>query len=213
MYVPSAFAEQRVEVLLGFITKHGFATLVTCGGGAGGEMTASHVPMLLLPPRGDGRFGTLQMHLARQNEQCAALAEGQPVLAIFQGPHGYISPRWYKQPVNVPTWNYVVVHAHGTPRTMDDDALRAHLHELVAKYEPAPRDGGWDAHALPAEVIDKLQRQVMGFEIDIARLEGKWKLGQNRTAEDRQGAIDGLRQSGDADASVLADWMAAALRR
>ena len=216
MYVPSSFAEQRPDVLREFMTKHGFATVVT----GGDAMTASHLPMLLLPARGGGsgggdhgRFGTLQTHLARQNEQCAALAAGQPVLAIFHGPHAYVSPRWYTNAVSVPTWNYVVVHAHGTPRAMGDDALRAHLHALVAKYEPAPRDGGWDAHALPADVMDKLQRQVIGFEIEITRLEGKWKLGQNRTSEDRQGAIDGLRQSGDADARVLADWMAVTLRR
>jgi len=223
MYVPSSFAEQRLEVLLEFITKHAFATLVSGGvtvgvgggtnSGADGEMTASHVPVLLLRAHGGGRYGTLQTHLARQNEQCQSLATGQPVLAIFQGPHAYISPRWYANPLSVPTWNYVVVHAHGTPRVMDDGALRAHLHALVAKYEPPPRDGGWDARSLPADVMDKLQRQLMGFEIEIARLEGKWKLGQNRTTEDRQGAIDGLRQSGDAEASIVADWMAAALRR
>jgi transcriptional regulator len=212
MYVPSLFTEQRNDVLREFMSKHAFATLVT----GGDVMTASHLPMLLLPPRPDGdadRFGTLQTHLARQNEQCEALSSGRPVLAIFQGPHAYVSPRWYTNPVSVPTWNYVVVHAYGTPRAMNDDALRAHLHALVAKYEPPPRDGGWEAHALPPDVMDKLQRQVMGFEIEITRLEGKWKLGQNRATEDRQGAIDGLRQSGEADARVLADWMAAALRR
>jgi transcriptional regulator len=167
--------------------------------------------MLLLPA--SGRFGTLQTHLARQNEQCAALAVGEPVLAIFQGPHGYVSPRWYKNPVSVPTWNYVVAHAYGRPRVMEDAVLRAHLHALVAKYEPKG-DGGWDAaRALPGEVMDKLLGQIVGFEIEITRLEGKWKLGQNRTAEDRQGAIDGLRQGGDAESTTLAEWMAAALRK
>src|SRR5688572_9829340 len=108
MYVPSAFAEERLDVLHEFIATHDFAALVT-GGAEGGDLVASHLPMLLLPTR--GKLGTLQAHLARQNQQWRALADGTPVLAIFQGPHGYISPRWYKQPVSVPTWNYAVVHA------------------------------------------------------------------------------------------------------
>ncbi|MEA2710096.1 MAG: transcriptional regulator [Phycisphaerales bacterium] len=206
MYVPSAFAEERLDVLHEFVSTHDFATLIT---NAGGEMVASHLPMLLLPTR--GRYGTLQVHLARQNEQWHALEAGEPALVIFQGPHAYVSPRWYRNPISVPTWNYVVVHAHGTPRAMDDAALRDHLIALVSKYEP--RDGGWDVGALPGDVMDKLQGQVVGFEIEIARLQGKWKLGQNRTVEDRQGAIAGLRQDGaDTGAIALAEWMAAALR-
>ena len=206
MYVPAAFAETRIDLLHEFVAKHGFATLIS---GAGESMTASHLPVVLLRERG-GRFGTLQVHLARPNEQCAALAGGEPVLAIFHGPHAYVSPRWYRNPVSVPTWNYVVVHAHGTPREMDDPALRAHLHALVAKYEPPVE--GWEPGALPGDVFAKLQQQVVGFEIELTRLDGKWKLGQNRTPEDRRGAIDGLRQSGDAESAVLAEWMAARLR-
>ena len=205
MYVPSAFAEERIEVLHEFIVTHSFATLIT-GGGSG--MVASHVPTLLLRSR--GKLGTLQVHLARQNEQCRALAAGEPALVIFQGPHGYVSPRWYRQPVNVPTWNYAVVHAHGTSRLMDDGALREHLHALVAKYEP--RDGGWDLAALPGEAVDKLVKTIIGFDIEISSIQGKWKLGQNRTPEDRRGAIEGLRRSGETEALVLADWMAATLR-
>ena len=206
MYVPTTFAEQRLDVLHAFMAKHDFAMVVT---GAGGELLASHVPVRLRPAAG-GRYGTLQMHLARQNEHWRALAAGEKVLAVFQGPHGYISPRWYRNPISVPTWNYVVVHAHGTPRVIADAALREHLHALVAAYEPG--DCGWTADALPAEVFDKLQEQVVGFDIEITSLQGKWKLGQNRTREDRQGAIEGLRASDHADASALADAMAAALR-
>lgn len=205
MYVPSAFAEERLDVLHDFVSTHDFATLVT---NAGGEMVASHLPMLLLPTR--GRFGTLQTHLARQNEQWRALESGGKVLAIFQGPHGYVSPRWYAQPVSVPTWNYVVVHAQGTPRMMEEAALREHLRALVATYEP--RDGGWDSAALAGEVMEKLLRQIVGFEIEITRIHGKWKLGQNRTREDREGAIAGLRRTNTAEANALADWMAATLR-
>jgi transcriptional regulator len=205
MYVPSAFAEERLDVLHGFIATHDFAALVT---NSGGEMVASHLPVLLLPAR--GRFGTLQMHLSRQNEQCRALAAGWPALVIFQGPHGFVSPRWYANPVSVPTWNYVVVHAQGTPRQMEEAALREHLRALVAKYEP--HEGGWDADALPGAVMEKLLQQIVGFDIEMTSIQGKWKLGQNRTREDREGAIEGLRQTGDGEAIALADWMAATLR-
>jgi len=162
---------------------------------------------LLLPAR--GKLGTLQVHLARQNEQSVALAAGERVLAIFQGPHGYVSPRWYANPVSVPTWNYIVVHAQGRPQRMDDAALREHLDSLVAQYEPA--DGGWNARALPAEVFEKLRQQIVGFEIEITSLQGKWKLGQNRARADREGAIAGLRRMGDAGSHALADSMAARL--
>jgi transcriptional regulator len=205
MYVPSSFAEERLSVLHGFIETHDFATIVTA---VGGELVASHLPVLLLPTR--GKLGTLQAHLARQNEQWRALAAGTPALAIFHGPHAYISPRWYTQPVSVPTWNYAVVHAQGTPRMMTDSALGEHLHALVAQYEPAEQ--GWDPRALPGEAMEKLQGQIVGFDIEIISIQGKWKLGQNRTREDRQGAIDGLRRTGDAEASTLADWMAATFR-
>ena len=208
MYVPAAFAEERADVLRRFIEQHDFATLVS--GARDGEIVASHVPMLLVPDRGRGPHGVLQTHLARQNEHWQALAEAQSVLAVFQGPHGYISPRWYAQPVSVPTWNYVVVHAYGRPRVMSDAALREHLDLLVARYEP-PGDG-WSVDRLPVDVAEKLQKQIVGFEIEITRLQGKWKLGQNRTRADRGGAVAGLRAVGGAEANVLADLMAATLR-
>jgi transcriptional regulator len=112
--------------------------------------------------------------------------------------------------VSVPTWNYVVVHAQGTPRQMEEAALWEHLSALVAKYEP--REGGWDVAALPGAVMEKLLQQIVGFDIEITSIQGKWKLGQNRTREDREGAIDGLRRTGDGEAIALADWIAATLR-
>jgi transcriptional regulator len=204
MYVPAAFAEERLEVLHPFMAGHGFATLVS---GAGGALEASHVPVML--DASHGPLGTLALHLARQNGHWESIAAGAEVLAIFSGPHAYVSPRWYANPVSVPTWNYVVAHAYGRARVMADDALREHLHATVTKYEG---DGGWSAASLPGEVFEKLQRQVIGFEIEITRLQGKWKLGQNRTNADRQGAIAGLRAAGGAEPNLIADLMAAALR-
>jgi len=204
MYIPTVFAEMRVPVLHDFIRRHDFATIVTAGERG---LIASHVPVVLIPDHGE--LGTLQFHLARQNEQCADLATGAATLAIFQGPHGYISPKWYANPINVPTWNYIVVHASGSPRQLDDDALRAHLSALTSAYEP--RDGGWTPNALPVDAFEARRRQIIGFQIEITRLEGKWKLGQNRTREDRAGAIAGLRETQSHESSVLADLMEEAM--
>lgn len=202
MYIPTAFAEQRLDVLHEFIRSQPFATLVTH---AQRGLIASHVPVVLLPSRGPS--GTLRLHLAKPNPQCDDLAAGAKALTIFQGPHGYISPTWYATTAAVPTWNYVAVHAHGTPRMMSEDELRDHLDALVAQHE-----SNWTASAaLPRDVFEKLRGAIVGFEIAIVHLEGKWKLGQNRTGADRHGAIKGLRASGSADAATLADWMAAAL--
>src|SRR5215203_3363634 len=202
MYIPPAFAEQRLEVLHAFIAAHPFATLITSGQRG---LIASHVPVLLLPSR--GASGTIQIHLAKPNPQCDDLAAGAETIAIFHGPHGYISPRWYATKARVPTWNYMAVHAYGTPRAMSDDELREHLDALVATYEPE-----WSAdRALTDDGYDKLRRAIVGFEILIARLEGKWKLGQNRSREDRLGAIAGLMDTGRADDALLAECMCSTL--
>jgi transcriptional regulator len=207
MYVPTAFAEQRLEVLHAFIRGHSFATVVTAGGDG---PVASHVPVLLLPA--SGPFGSLQFHLARQNEQAEALASGAAALVIFHGPHAYISPRWYAAEVAVPTWNYVSVHARGTPRSLDDRALIEHLRSLSATHEPEG-PAAWSPDRLPAETAAKLRGSIVAFEIVIERIEGKWKLGQNRAAADVRGAVEGLRASADPDAAKIADLMEAASRR
>ena len=206
MYVPSAFVEDRPSVLHAFMKRYDFATLVTAG--ADGP-AASHVPVLLLPDR--GRLGMLQAHFARQNEHWRAFAEGAgSVLAIFHGPHGYVSPTWYATRQAVPTWNYVVVHARGTPRLLTDEQLAEHLRALVGVYESG-RPDGWDERALAAGSAQALRRAIVGTEIEITHLQGKWKLGQNRTPADRAGAIRGLRAAGDAASAELAQWMADAM--
>jgi len=205
MYIPYAFAEQRLSVLHGLIRSHPFATVITTGNRG---IIASHVPVVLLPTSGPS--GTLQFHLAKPNPQCEDLAAGAEVLAIFQGPHGYVSPTWYVTAGRVPTWNYVAVHAYGTPSVMNDEGLVEHLERLVAEYESA-RPNRWDAGRLPVESFAKLRGAIVGFDVTIARIEGKWKLGQNRTAADRAGAIAGLRTTGTPDDATLANLMAAAM--
>jgi transcriptional regulator len=205
MYVPSAFAETRTPVLHDFIRRHDFATIVTSGAAG---LQVSHVPVVLLPHK--GRLGALQFHLAKPNDHAKDLAGGAPALAIFHGPHGYVSPTWYKTKLRVPTWNYVVVHATGTPRVLTENELHEHLDALVAAYES--REGGWSTNALPADFAQKLRQAVIGFEMEIQQLQGKWKLGQNRTREDREGAVAGLRATGTHDATTLADWMEQTLK-
>ena len=147
MYVPRPFAETDPERLRELVHAHGFATL---GSALDGELFATHVPLLLEPERGP--HGTLTGHVARTNPHWRAFDGRTPALAIFHGPHAYVSPRWYRAPDQVPTWNYVVVHAAGRPRVVDDAAaVRAMLAGLSAQYE-AGAAAPWSPAALPERV-------------------------------------------------------------
>jgi transcriptional regulator len=202
MYIPTAFRESRSDVLHAFIRRHPFATLVS--NGASGS-TASHVPLVFDPTR--GAQGALRGHLARPNAQWQDFVAGAELLVIFHGPHAYVSPAWYATAKpSVPTWNYVAVHVYGRARILEGDELRRHLLELVATFESGQRSP-WDPNRLPADYLDAMQRGVVGFEIEIARLEGKWKLNQNRAAEDRLAAADALAATGDPDSLEIARLM------
>jgi transcriptional regulator len=213
VYTPAAFREERLDVLHDVMRRHSFATLVTSDGQA---PFATHVPVLL--DAGRGRFGTLRTHLARPNPQWQHFSDGRPVLVAFQGPHAYVSPSWYASGAAaasgvaaVPTWNYVAVHAYGVPRLIDGDAeLRQLLVDTVRAYESGMAHP-W-AMQLPEETVRNLMRGIVGFEIPIDRLEGKAKLGQNRSEADRQGAIAGLRTTGDPGGADTAELMERALK-
>ena len=193
MYVPEAFREHRQRILHALIRQHSFGTLITFGEGG---LVASHLPFLLDPSR--GLYGTLSGHLARANPQWESFANGQEVLAVFQGPHAYISPSWYETPLSVPTWNYVAVHAYGPPRLVTEDpALRSILEASVRTYE-ASFEEPWGMGRLPDDYVDHMIRAVVGFEIPIRRLEGKLKLSQNRPPANRQGVVNGLLRQGGA---------------
>jgi transcriptional regulator len=203
MYVPSFNAEQKPEVLHAFMRRYSFATMVASHAG---EMTASHLPVLLDAER--GAKGTIQSHMARQNPQWKLLELTDEVLVIFQGPHAYISPSWYVDPLRVPTWNYAAVHAYGKPRLLDDSAVDLLLEKTVAEYE-AEMPQPWSMEKLPTEFVKAKQKGVVGFEIEITRLEGKWKMSQNLPREDREGVINALGMSGDTSAIEVAELMAA----
>jgi transcriptional regulator len=208
MYRPPHFDEQRVPVLHDFIRQQSFATLVTLGSDG---LIASHLPMLL--DAAPAPFGTLRCHVARANTQWRDPKAEVPALVIFGGPQAYVSPGWYatKQETGkvVPTWNYAVVHAYGTLRIFEDaDSLRALVRALTDRHE-AGRTQPWSIDDAPAEFIDRQLKGIVGIEMPISRLEGKWKLSQNRPAEDRAGVIGGLRELSDDGSAAIAELMAA----
>ena len=199
MYNPASFAQHDVSKLHAFLRRHSFATLVSSGEGG---LVASHLP-LLLDPRA-GRLGHLLGHMARANPQWRQV-EGE-VLAIFQGPHTYISPSWYEEPGMVPTWNYVAVHAYGTWQLVDQRGeLLEILRHAIAFYE-GPRPEPWSLD-LEGERLEGLLRSIVGFRIEISRLEGKWKLSQNHPEERRRKVIRGLRQQSGDDSQQIATLM------
>jgi transcriptional regulator len=204
MYVPGHFAEDDASRLTTLMRAYSFATLVTIDNGA---PFASHIPFLFDADR--GRYGTLLGHVARANPQWRHFAAGSEALVIFQGPHAYVSPSWYAGELNVPTWNYAVVHATGQPRVIDDPtAVRTVIDRLVATYEaelPEP----WTTERLPTEFVTGLLRAIVAFEIPITRLEGKYKLSQNKGTAEQRHVIEGLRSVGGAAAGALAELMAA----
>ena len=190
MYTPAHFRVTDRAILHGVMDRFSFATLVTTHDG---HPLATHLPFLVYP---DGEHGTLISHMACANEQWTDFARGDEALVIFQGQHAYISPSWYEAHPNVPTWNYVAVHAYGAPRVIEDEVrIRDTLRALVDKHE-AGFDEPWPMD-LPEEYVRKMARGIVAFEVPIARLEGKFKLSQNRSARDWDGVVTALAGSGD----------------
>ena len=202
MYIPASFAETNLTVLHDFIKQHSFGQLVSQVDGA---PFVTHLPFLLDTTVAE--LGCLVGHMARANPQWNQFSH-QTALAVFSGPHAYISPTWYEAEHVVPTWNYIAVHAFGRVEVIED---RAELLEIVRKsasvYERSmPRPWSFDAKAT---FIEKLLAQIVGFRLVIDRLEGKWKLNQNQPAERREKVIRALTERGGDDALA----MAAAIRQ
>ena len=200
MYVPPKFAEPDAAVLRDFVDRHPFAVLLTQT--AARDTAVSHVPAIFP----DGRTDVLHAHLAAANPQ-ARTADGAAATAIFSGPHGYVSPTWYETGPAVPTWNYAAVHAVGTVRVLTEEAdRRAMLRALAHRFETAG-PGAWDFDALPPAFRDSQMKAIVVLEIRVERLTGKFKLSQNRPAEDRAGVVKHLERSDRADEGALAALM------
>jgi transcriptional regulator len=188
MYTPAHFAEARPEVLCDFIRSHPLGALISVSEQSG--IVASHIPMLL-----DTGAGVLRCHMARANPHWRSLALSS-VLVIFTGPQHYISPSWYKSKEEhgkvVPTWNYAAVHVTGRAHIFEDgDPLYEHLSRLTAANETA-HGLSWRIDDAPRPYIDALLRSIVGIEISVSRIEGKWKMSQNRPEQDREGVISAL---------------------
>ncbi|MBM3342578.1 MAG: FMN-binding negative transcriptional regulator [Betaproteobacteria bacterium] len=206
MYDVSAFREQRVEVLHALMRAHPLATLVTL---TASGLEANHIPLLIGAE--PAPYGTLRGHVARANPLWRAVDARTEVLAVFQGPLGYISPSWYPSKKEtgkvVPTWNYAVVHAHG-PLVIHDDVewLRDLVTRLTVSQE-SQREKPWQVTDAPADYIDTMLKAIVGIEIPITRLQGKWKMSQNRLPQDKAGVIANLQARGDAASRAMLDAM------
>jgi transcriptional regulator len=207
MYQPPHFRDDRTEVQHALIRAHSLGLLVTAGPGG---LQANHIPFLV-DNEGSER-GTLRAHLARANPQASELSAVNECMVVFQGPQLYISPSLYptKRETGkvVPTWNYITVHAWGRPRVVDDVTwLRQQIDDLT-RHKETSRAAPWQVSDAPAPFVAAQIKGIIGVEIPIARIEGKWKVSQNRPAVDRTGVVEGLRGNGD-DAEVMAAHVAA----
>ncbi len=210
MYQPPHFREDRRDVQHALIKTHSLGLLITAGPGG---LQANFIPFLIEP--GTTENGTLRAHLARANPQLQELAAVDECLVVFQGPQQYISPSLYptKQETGkvVPTWNYITVHAWGRPQVMDDAAwIRGQVDDLT-RHKEAPRAAPWQVADAPETFVASQIKAIVGLEIPIARIEGKWKVSQNRPAVDQAGVAEGLR-SGDGDAQIMAAQVAARMK-
>jgi transcriptional regulator len=196
LYVPSAFRVSDTEAMTGFIERHAFGTLVSTGSQG---LSVSHIPFVV-DRRDDGSLRLLG-HVARANPHWEALQEATQVIAIFQGPHAYVSPTWYANHPAVPTWNYAVVHAHGRASLLEEPELRELLERLSSKYESG-RHNPWRLADAPARFVDGMVRAIVGFSIAVERLDGKFKLSQNRPAEIGR-VIESLEREGEAGLAAL----------
>ena len=206
VYLPPLFTETRTELLVAHIERHEFGLLVSHGSGG---LIASQIPFVV--ERRDGRL-YLQGHLARANPQVADLDpsgdKNGEALAIFQGPHAYISPSWYQPGPSVPTWNYATVHAYGAARPIaDPDWLRGLLRRLTERHEAREPTPAWQVQDLPEPYLQSMLNGIVGVEVAVSRLDGKFKLSQNRPATDRPRIIAALERREDADSRTVAQLM------
>ena len=191
MYIPKHFREDDLNTLHDLMRVYSFATLITQHEGV---PFATHLPFILDAQRGP--YGTLLAHVARANPQWRDFTSEQEVLVIFQGPHAYVSPSWYEVELSVPTWNYAAVHAYGIPRLIEDGEELYQLLKVLIETHESQFENPWPFQ-LPDDYLQKMMRGIVAFEIEITRLEGKFKMSQNRTASERENVIAALNESSD----------------
>ena len=206
MYQPDHFRVEDVAQMHALMRARPFAALVSSGPAG---LYGSHLPTVL---KDEGEFGVIECHLARANPHCKELAAVSEALMIFQGPEGYITPNWYATKAEtgkvVPTWNYAVVHAYGCPEVKEEAAwLRRHVGELTTQQEKA-EVRPWEVSDAPERYVEVMLRGIIGFRFVVTRLEGKWKMSQNREMQDRAGVVEGLGQRDAGDDAEIAAYVA-----
>lgn len=196
MYRPRHFKQEDTVALHDAIRRSGIGTLITFGEGG---LEASHIPMLIEADT-PSSLGTLHGHMARANGQWRSFSKDVPALAVFLGPDAYVTPSWYatKQQTGkvVPTWNYVAVHAYGELSFFDDPSSLKEVVTKLTRAKEASRPNPWEVSDAPEDFIDGILKGIVGFRLSITRLEGQWKLSQNRNEADVSGVLDGLKADG-----------------
>jgi transcriptional regulator len=203
MYIPKHFAIVETAACHQVIVENGFGELVTLDDA--GLLFASHLPFLI--DRARGANGTLMAHMARANPQWQHFTNGKPVLAMFHGPHAYISPAWYATHPAVPTWNYIAVHAYGVPKIVDAPAAMEELLRRLVDTNEAANGTTWRMGGLTEQYLGSMMRAIVAFEIPIDRLEGKAKLSQNRDVTDQARVAEALAASDDPSAQATSRAM------
>ena len=206
VYIPRPFAARDTAQVARLVAEYPFATLITP---ADPDPYLTHLPLEFVPDRGPA--GTLLGHMARANPHWKHFGKGASI-AVFSGPHAYVSPAWYAEPASaVPTWNYAVAHVHGVAELMDSEQdKRALLDAMVARYEGS-RARPWRLQ-LQGEALQGMLGAIVAFQLRIERVDAKFKLSQNRSAEDRERVIGALRGEGREDAAATAAWMESYVR-
>ena len=206
MFQPAIFQEDRLDVMQGLMRAHPFATLISS---ATGELTADHIPMILHDD--EDAHGVLRGHVSVGNPLFKKTDGALDVLAVFQGPHTYITPSWYASKQEhgkvVPTWNYAVVHARGTLNfNRDESWLLRHLHDLTQQHE-GHRPNPWAVSDAPEGFVKHQLRGLVGFEIQVSNIDGKWKVSQNKNEADKTGVATGLLDENTVDASAISKFV------
>jgi len=201
VYIPKPFLVEDRKVIVAFMQQFDFAAVVSHSDTG---FVASHVPVLI---REVGSELHIVGHVARGNSHWRLMESQAESMVIFQGPHAYVSPTWYAVSPAVPTWNYAVVHAYGAARVREDATFIAGVVEDLTRRYEEQREHPWSTQAVPGESYEKLLNAIVGFEISVSRCEAKFKLGQNRSVEDRAGTIAGLERESSPKALELAHFM------
>ncbi len=198
MYTPKPFNITNINCLHDFIEAYPFATLVSH---KVPDFDVTHLPVLF--NRDWGEKGTLSWHVAKANPHATAFDEIKSALLVFHGPHAYVSHTWYKTTPSVPTWNYAVVHVYGEPQKISQDCLSEDLSKMVSHYEGTASEN----HLIPEPYKNNQLDHIVGFRMEISRIEGKYKLGQNRSSEDQEGMLQGLRKKNTPETLSLANFI------